>query len=163
MLDSAPGIFVALEGSGIGQAIRQSPWIYMVANVGHIVSLVVFAGAVAVLDLRLAGAFAATSPGYVLSRARRVVILAFLGLVFTGAILFTAEASHVIMNAVFQLKLALIALGLLNVTLFEFFIAPQVRHLPPLAPLPSAARRAGIISIGVWIAVAICGRSIAYF
>jgi uncharacterized protein DUF6644 len=163
MLDSAPGIFVALEGSGIGQAIRQSPWIYMAANVGHIVSLMVFAGAVAVLDLRMAGAFAATSPGYVLGGARRVAILAFLGLVLTGAVLFTAEASHVIMNAVFQLKLALIALGLLNITLFEFFIAPQVKNLPPLAPLPPAARRAGIISIGVWIAVAICGRSIAYF
>lgn len=163
MLDSAPGIFVALEGSGVAQAIRQSPWIYMAANVGHIVSLVVFAGAVAVLDLRMAGAFAATSPGYVLSRARRVTMLAFLGLVATGAVLFTAEASHVIMNGVFQLKLALIALGLLNVMLFEFFTAPQVKDLPPLTPLPAAARRAGIVSIAVWISVAICGRSIAYF
>ena len=70
MLDSAPAIFVALEGSGLGQAIRQSSWIYMAANVGHIVSLVVFAGAIAVLDLRMVGVFAATSPGYVLSRAR---------------------------------------------------------------------------------------------
>ena len=62
MLDSAPSVFVALEGSGVGQAIRQSSWIYMTANVGHIVALVVFAGAVAVLDLRMIGAFAATAP-----------------------------------------------------------------------------------------------------
>jgi hypothetical protein len=163
MLDAAPSVFTALEGSGLGQAIRQSSWIYMAANVGHIVALVVFAGAVAVLDLRMAGAFAATSPGYVLGRARRVVVLAFAGLVLTGAVLFTAEASHVIMNNVFQMKLALIALGLINVTLFEIFTAPQVRDLPPLAPLPAAARRAGVISLSVWIAVAICGRSIAYF
>ena len=60
MLDSAPSIFVALEGSGVGQMIRQSRFLYMAANVGHIVSLVVFAGAVAVMDLRMAGAFAAT-------------------------------------------------------------------------------------------------------
>lgn len=163
MLDSAPAVFVALEGSGLGQAIRQSSWVYMTANVGHIVSLVVFAGAVAVLDLRMAGAFAATAPGYVLSRARRVAILAFLGLLITGAVLFTAEASHVIMNRVFQLKLALIALGLVNIALFEVFTAPKVRDLPPLAPLPATARRAGLASIAVWIAVAICGRSIAYF
>ena len=163
MLDAAPAVFTALEGSGLGQAIRQSSWIYMAANVGHIVSLVVFAGAVAVLDLRMAGAFAATSPGYVLGRARRVVVLAFAGLVLTGAVLFTAEASHVIMNRVFQLKLGLIALGLVNVALFEVFTAPKVRDLPPLAPLPVAARRAGAISLAVWIAVAICGRSIAYF
>ena len=54
MLDAAPAVFIALEGSGLGQAIRQSSWIYMAANVGHIVALVVFAGAVAVLDLRMA-------------------------------------------------------------------------------------------------------------
>jgi hypothetical protein len=163
MLDSAPAIFVALEGSGLGQMIRQSRWLYMTANVGHIVSLVVFAGAVAVLDLRMAGAFAATSPGYVLSRARRVAIWALLGLALTGAVLFTAEASHVIMNPVFQLKLVLIALGLLNVAWFEFFATPKMKNLAPLVPLPSAARRAGVISIMLWIAVAICGRSIAYF
>ena len=60
-----------------------------------------------------------------LGRARRVVVLAFLGLVLTGAVLFTAEASHVIMNRVFQVKLGLIALGLINVALFEVFTAPQ--------------------------------------
>lgn len=163
MLDSAPAIFVALESSGLGQMIRQSRWLYMTANVGHIVSLVIFAGAVAVLDLRMAGAFAATSPGYVLFRARRVAIWAFLGLFLTGAVLFTAEASHLIMNPVFQLKLALIALGLLNIALFEFFATPEVKDLAPLTPLPSATRRAGVISIVLWIAVAICGRSIAYF
>lgn len=163
MLDSAPRLFVALEASGAGQAIRESTWIYMAANVGHILALVVFAGAVAVLDLRMVGAFAATSPGYVLRQARRVVVLAFLGLVLTGAVLFTAEASHVIMNSLFQLKLALIALGLINVAVFEIFTAPKVRELPPLVPLPAAAKRAGIASIAIWLAVAACGRSIAYF
>jgi hypothetical protein len=163
VLDSAPAVFVALEGSGLGQAIRQSTWVYMAANIGHIVSLVVFAGAVAVMDLRMAGAFAATSPGYVLGMSRRVVVLGFLGMVATGSVLFIAEASHVIMNPVFQVKLGLIALGLINVALFEWFTAPQVKHLPPLAPLPPAARRAGVLSLVIWIAVAACGRTIAYF
>src|ERR1700738_5352830 len=96
-------------------------------------------------------AFAAPSPGYVLPRARHAAIWAFLGLALTGAVLFTAEASHVIMNTVFQLKLGLIVLGLLNIALFEFFAAPQVKDLAPLTPLPSAARRAGVISIMLWI------------
>jgi hypothetical protein len=43
MTDAAPAIFVALEASSIGAAIRQSSWLYMTANVGHILSLVVFA------------------------------------------------------------------------------------------------------------------------
>lgn len=163
MNEAAPEIFVALEGSAIGQQIRQSTWIYMAANVGHIAALVVFAASVAVMDLRMAGALAATSPGAVLKAFRRVAVLALLGLAFTGAILFTAEASHVILNPVFQFKLALIALGLINIAAFEYFTAPAVRALPPHAPLPAAAKFAGIASIALWLSVAIFGRAIAYF
>jgi hypothetical protein len=163
MLEGAPAIFVALEGSALGHAIRQSSWAYMTANVGHILSLAVFAGAVAVMDGRMAGAFAATAPGQLLRRTRLIAILAFLGLLLSGSVLFTAEASHVIMNRVFQVKLGLIALALINVAAFEIVVAPKVRDLPPLATLPAAAKRAGIISIALWLAVAAAGRSIAYF
>jgi hypothetical protein len=162
MTDAAPAIFVALEASSLGATIRQSTWVYMAANVGHIVSLVVFAGAVAIMDVRMTGALAATSPGYILTTARRFAIAAFIGLLFTGAILFTAEASHVITNPVFQFKLALIGLALLNIIWFEFFTAPKVKTLPPLTPIPPAARMAGFASIGLWIAVAAAGRTIAY-
>jgi hypothetical protein len=116
-----------------------------------------------VMDVRMAGAFAATPPGEVLRRMRPVAITAFAGLVVTGAILFTAEAGHVIVNPVFQFKLALIALGLINVLVFEFWVAKKVAGLPVGAPLPGAARAAGIISIALWIAVAACGRTIAYY
>lgn len=163
MTDAAPAVFMAIEGSALGAAIRQSGIAYMAANVGHIVFLMVFAGAIAVMDLRLAGAFAATSPAYVVRMARRAAIVGFAGLVVTGGMMFVAEASHIVLNGVFQLKLALIALGLVNVAIFEFAVAPKLRELPPLAPMPAAARRAGIASLAIWLAVAICGRSIAYF
>lgn len=163
MAEHAPAIFVALQESGLAAAIRQSTWAYMAANVGHIVSLVVFAGAVAVMDLRMAGAFAATPAGEVLRKARPVAIAAFVGLIVTGGMLFVAEAGHVILNPVFQFKLALIALGLINVLVFELWVAKKVAAVPAGAPLPGAARAAGIISIALWIAVAACGRTIAYY
>ena len=163
MTDAAPAIFVALEASSLGAAIRQSTWLYMAANVGHILSLAVFAGAIAVMDLRMAGMFAATSPGYILTTFRRVAMIGFAGLLLTGSLLFTAEASHVILNPVFQFKLALIALGLLNIAWFEFFTAPKVRKTKPLKALPQAAKTAGIVSLVVWLIVAACGRTIAYF
>jgi hypothetical protein len=64
---------------------------------------------------------------------------------------------------VFQFKLALIALGLLNIAWFEFFTAPKVRKTKPLKALPQAAKTAGIVSLVVWLIVAACGRTIAYF
>jgi hypothetical protein len=59
MEHAAPAIFVALEQSGLASGIRQSLWLYPAANVGHIVFLFCFAGAIAVMDLRMVGAFAA--------------------------------------------------------------------------------------------------------
>jgi hypothetical protein len=163
MNEHAPALFVALEASAWGNTIRQSTWLYMAANVGHILSLVVFASGIAVIDLRMAGLLAATAPGQILKVFRRVTLIGFIGLLLTGSILFTAEASHVITNPVFQFKLSLIGLGLLNVAWFEFFTAPKLRRLKPLKPLPQEARIAGIVSLAIWLLVAACGRSIAYF
>ena len=163
MTDAAPAIFVAIEGSAFAAMIRQSPYAYMTANVAHILSLMVFFGAVAVMDLRLAGLFAATSPAAILRGARTVAIIGFLGMIASGAVLFAAEASHVILNPIFQIKLILIGLGLLNIVVFELAFARKVSATPPLTPLPGAARFAGIASIAIWLAVAACGRLIAYF
>ena len=163
MIEHAPAIFVALEGSGFAAAVRSSTWAYMAANVGHILSLFVFAGSIAVMDLRMTGALAATSPHYVIRTARTVAMCAFGGLVATGFILFAAEASHVALNPVFQVKVALIVLGLVNVAWFEYKVAPRVMRIKPLKPMPQEARIAGFVSLAVWFVVAACGRSIAYF
>jgi len=72
MTDAAPAIFVALEQSGFAAAIRQSPWLYPAANVGHIVFLVLFAGAIAVMDVRLLGGLSATAPAPLLAWARQL-------------------------------------------------------------------------------------------
>jgi hypothetical protein len=163
MTGEAPAIFVALEGSAFAAAIRQSLWLYPFANVGHIMSLVCFAGAIAVMDLRLLGAFTETAPGTVIGRARRVAIAAFAGLAGTGFLLFSAEASHVVVNPVFQFKVALIVTGLANIAIYEAAIRSSVEALPPGKPMPATARMAGLVSLTLWIVVAACGRSIAYF
>jgi hypothetical protein len=163
MEHDAPAIFVALEQSGFAAAIRQSRWLYPLANVGHILALVAFAGAIAVLDLRLLGAFAATAPGRVLARARRAAIAAFCGLAATGSMLFAAEAGHLVLNPVLRLKAALVAAGLVNGLVYEVAARRAVEALPAGAPMPRSAGVAAALSLVIWIAVAACGRSIAYF
>jgi Family of unknown function (DUF6644) len=163
MTGEAPAIFVALEQSGFGFAIRQSTWLFPVANVGHILALAAFAGAIAIMDIRLLGGLAATAPGRVLMRARAAAIAAFILMVATGFILFTAEASHLILNPVFQIKLGLIAAGLVNLAIFEFGVKRSVVKLSPGVTMPAGAKTAGLFSLAIWLAVAACGRSIAYF
>jgi len=163
MIDGAPAVFVALEQSGFSAAIRQSPWLYPTANVGHIVSLVFLAGALAVMDVRLLGGFAATEPAPTLARARLFAIAALAGMAVTGFVLFAAEASHLALNPVFRLKLVLVGAGLVNVAIYEFWARRAVESLPAGAAMPAAAKIAGLLSLGIWVAVAACGRAIAYF
>ena len=163
MEHQAPAILVALEQSGFAAAIRQSIWLYPTANVGHIVALSCFAGAVTVMDVRLIGGLAATAPGRVIGRARRFAIAALAVMAVTGFMLFSAEASHVALNPVFQLKAALIGAGLVNVGLYELGARRAIEQLAPGAAMPAQARTVGLLSLVLWIAVAACGRSIAYF
>lgn len=160
---AAPEIFQALEGSAFGAGIRQSIWLYPLANVGHVVAVVVFFASVAVMDVRLAGGLSALSPASVLRGARRIAMAAFAVVALTGFLLFAAEASHVVLNPVFLTKVCLIALGLANIALFEFALKRQVLLSPAAAPLPSAVRVSALASLAVWLAIVACGRSIAYF
>jgi hypothetical protein len=163
MNSAAPAIFQALEASGFGAAIRQSPWVYPVANVGHVLSVLVFAGAVAIMDVRLMGGFAATEPIQVMRAARRVAVAAFVAIGLTGSLLFTAEASHLALNPVFQTKVLLIGLALVNVVGFELVFGRRLASVPARMPLPAAARASAFVSLATWITIAACGRSIAYF
>jgi hypothetical protein len=163
VLADAPQILVALEKSAFASAIRESVWAYPLANVGHIVALTLFVGSVAVMDLRLLGAFAATPPAKIVRPARAVATLGLAMMALTGFMLFAAEASHVAMNRVFQVKAGLIALGILNALAIARPAVSRLAGAGPNAALPVRVRLAALFSLAIWIAVAACGRLIAYF
>lgn len=160
---AAPAILTALEQSGLGAAIRQSVWMYPAANVGHIVSLTLFVPAVAILDLRLLGAFSATEPGDVVRRARAVAMVGFGLMLLSGAVLFTAEATHVWRNPVFRIKVVLIALALINAFTLGAKAARAAELSAPGVRLPRFARFSAALSLALWITIAALGRLIAYF
>jgi hypothetical protein len=163
MLHGVPSVFAALEQSGFAAAIRQSAWIYPLANIGHIVALTLFAGALAIMDVRLIGGFAGVAPAPMLALARSFALVAFAAMAATGFLLFAAEAGHLIGNPVFQIKLGLIAAGLVNIAVYQLWAKGAVASLPANAPMPTPARVTGIFSAALWLGVAACGRAIAYF
>jgi hypothetical protein len=155
-------VIVGLEQSGFGTAIRRSAVLYPAANIGHIVFLVLFAGAVAIMDTRLLGGAVAAPLSPLVVAARRVAVVALCGMIATGFMLFSADASKVADNAAFQIKMLLIAAGLANVAIYEFGTGRVVEGLGPGDAVPVRARVAGAVSIMMWVAVAACGRAIAY-
>lgn len=159
---AAPGFLIAIETSEIGALIRQSAWIYPTANVAHVVAIVLFAGAIAVMDLRLMGALAGSDPTRVVRGARRAAILALIAVLTSGAVLFTAEASHVALNGIFQIKMGLIAFGIVHALFVGNRAVSGLDQLGPEAPMPGFARFAGALSMLTWLGVVGLGRYIAY-
>lgn len=155
-------VFLALERSGLGAAMRESWFLYPLANVLHVLGLAGFAGAIAIMDARLLGAFRGIPLAPFVDRWRRVAMAAFAVQVASGILLFSAEASAIVENPVFRVKILLIVLGLANVAVFELVSRPGLATWRDGNPPPSA-RISGAVSLIAWLAVAAAGRLIAYF
>ena len=162
MNSAAPGFLIALETSEIGAYIRQSVWTYPTANVAHVVAIVLFAGAIAVMDVRMMGALSGSDPARVVRAARRAAIAALALVLLSGAVLFIAEASHVALNPVFQIKLGLIAFGVVHALFVGGRAVRALDGLGPQAPMPAFARFTGGLSMLTWLSVVGLGRYIAY-
>jgi hypothetical protein len=67
------------------------------------------------------------------------------------------------MNPVFQVKVGLIALGVLNALAVAGPAVAKMHGARPEAGIPQRARFGAGLSLAIWIAVAASGRLIAYF
>ena len=145
----------ALEASALGRGMRGGSW-YSIANVAHILGLVMLVGGIGVLDLRIVG-FGRQIPIAPLSRLLTPIALMGLAtMAGSGFFLFAADAGPLVINGTFQLKLGLVAVALANALLFRRSFR-EFRGEPALA-----ARALALVSLGLWLIIASLGRLIAY-
>ena len=164
MEHAAPGLMWAraIEHSAVAQSVRESLWIYPLANTTHVLAIAMLLGAIVVFDLRILGALGA---GRAADAARMALPVARLGFVFavpSGLVMFIAEAAAYLANPVFLAKLGAIAAAALNLALFHAGSFRRIDDWPDRAPPPSA-KLAGAVSLAAWTLAALCGRLAAYF
>jgi hypothetical protein len=92
-----------------------------------------------------------------------ISVCGFVVAVVTGALMFTADATAVWNNPVFVYKLALVALGLVNIVVFHIGVWRSAEDWATNAPAPLPAVAGAAVSIMTWTATAMLGRLIAYF
>jgi len=154
-------IFLALQESPLGHAMRFSPMLYPTAEILHILGFVVLVGSIIALDLRLLGLAGAIA---IPPLARLLLPLSrfgFLLAISMGFLLFSADAAHVIRNPAFQAKLVLIVLALANVAAAHLGAWREIDRWGGEAP--RAARITALLSLLLWLGVVCGGRLIAYF
>ena len=155
------GLFVWLETSALATWTRESTslWAYPTVLTLHTLGLGIVVGASAVVDLRLLG-FAPRIPLPSLTPLFRLLWWAFALNATTGVLLFMTEASHRATQRVFQIKLGLIAIGVIT----AWQIQKAVRRAPDdpdIAATPSE-RGLAVASLLVWTAAIVAGRLMAY-
>ena len=156
----------AVEASGLGQAMRESLWLYPAVEIVHIVGIGLLFGSIAILDLRLLGFSRIISAKRLASHVLPWTAAAFLLIVPSGLMMFTAHASDFISSPVFAVKMCLILAAGVNAALFHAIVFPSVgvwdsEEMRKLGPPPSA-RACAAASLLIWISVIACGRLLAF-
>jgi hypothetical protein len=147
-------LLAALEATQVATHLRVSRWSYPLVNAAHLLGIALLIGAVAPLDLRLMGLWRRIPLAAVAAVVRPVAATGLVLALVTGALLFSVGATEYAGTRLFWFKLTLIALALVNVGLHG---GPGILTAPPLQQ-----RLAGALSLGLWIAVLVCGRMLGY-
>ncbi len=148
--------FDQLEQSFIGEAIRNSIWMFPVIEAFHLIGLAILGGSILVGDLRLLGLLLSSKPiNYVISQTTLILKLGLLILVSTGIPLFLSEAIKCYYSRAFWIKMSALMIGLV----FLFCI----RNPVGLSTVEGNAKvkLIGFISISIWAIVAGSGRNLS--
>ena len=149
----------ALEASGLGAPMRGSvKGLYPAANVAHLFGLVLLVGAIGILDLRIAGLGRAIPLAPLSRLLTPIAIGGLVVLAASGFLLFSADAGPLVRSNTFRVKMALVALALLNALAFR----RQFRDFAADREPPGWARAVALASIAAWLGAGLLGRMIAY-
>lgn len=160
---AAWGWLEAIEGSSVGQALRQSLWLYPASEVIHLLGMALMVGGIIVYDLRVLGYGRRLSVEALGKLVLPGTVSGFVLVFASGFALFAAEATALATNPVLWAKLGLIAVGLLNALMFHVGPYRSIATWNTDVAAPSRARAAAVVSIAVWTVVIALGRLIAYF
>jgi len=156
----AAPIFLALQESALGHAMRSSPSLYPAVEILHILGFVVLVGSILALDLRLLGLGRAIPIPPMAQLLLPLSRFGFLLAISMGFLLFSADASHVVRNPAFQAKLLLIAAALVTVAIAH--AGPWRRIALWGTEAPGSAKVMALASLLLWLSVVCAGRLIAY-
>jgi len=143
----------------IGEAIRNSTFLFPVIEAFHLVGLGVTGGAVLLVDLRLLGVGLSRQPVAQLSAGAEPWLLGSLTLMFSSGIpLFLSESIKCYYSFAFWVKMTSLFLALL----FTFTFRRRVTRTALTADRTPLARFTALISLGLWFGVAWGGRWIGF-
>ena len=139
------------------------PWLWPACEILHYLGLSLLLGTVGLFDLRVLG-MARGIPFRAIHRLVPWGIGGYILNVMTGVIFFVGHSDQYFYNNAFRLKLLFMVVAGLNVLAFYGTAAfRELGTLEPDAEAPVGAKIIAGTSLGMWVAVLICGRLLTFF
>ena len=158
MLSLLP-FFTWCEGTSLGEAIRESKWLFPVIESFHLLGLAVIGGAALLVNMRLLGRGIKRQPVAQLWRdARPWLVGSLTVMIISGVLLFTSEATKLYYHDAFWVKMISLVLSIV----FTFAVVRKIALSDPRLASPLLNRVVAIISIILWSGVGIGGRWIGF-
>ncbi len=160
----APGdaLVAALEQGSIASAMRDSLWLFPLVETVHIMGFSILVGAVVMFDLRILGISKRISVRLMARHLLPWSMAALLLIVPTGTLMFASEASDLVGNRAFVIKMLLLMLAGVNAAAFHLGSFRGAEFWDQNTPSPAGAKLHAIASLLIWAGVITCGRMIAY-
>ena len=129
--------------------------LYPALEVVHIVGIALLLGSLVLVELRLLG-FGSALPMAALGRfGLRLSVAGFCTAAASGVFLFLSQAEELVSNRPFLVKVGLLLVAGANAWWFH--------RRGGLDRVDAIARSQTLLSLGLWLAIIICGRWIAYY
>lgn len=151
-----------MEQSALGQLMRDSTWLFPMAEILHFLGLSLLIGSLMVVDLRLLGIIRDMS-FRVIYRYLPVTLVGFAINMVTGLMFLFTDPFRYYPNIAFRIKMGLIVLAGLNALWFKFRVHTATLSAPDNAGSDLATKIVAVLSLLFWFAVIVMGRMIPYF
>jgi hypothetical protein len=153
-------IFTWIDHLWLGQAIRDSSWLFAFIEVFHLLGLTLLLGSAIIVNLRLLGFGSSRETlAHVAEDTMPWMLLGLLLVIPSGLCMLTAEALKCYENPPFFVKMGLLALALL----FTFTLHRRLTRSDEKS-IPRVWRTLGAcVSLALWFGVGLAGRAIAFY
>ena len=143
--------------------LHESYYMYSWIETTHVLTLMVFLGMLAVIDLRMLGvAFTNVRASTIAERLDRPMIIGFVVMVVTGIFLFYAIPVRTTQSLWFRIKVVLLVAAGINAFLFRARMQASVDSWDLDPKPPNHIRLGASLSLFFWAGVVFTGRAIAY-
>lgn len=154
-------LFIWIENTALGEWVRTSMYAFPMLLTLHAIGLAFVVGVMAAISLRLLG-FASGVPMAALTPFLKVAWLGFTLNLLSGLALFTADAHMFVTAGAFQIKIALVVLGLASILLSRRMLLSEGARIDGGGRAATGSRVLACAALVAWAGAIIAGRLIAY-